>query len=325
MSIDLKGQQCPVCKAFLFEEDDVVFCPECGAPHHRECYLKLGHCALEEFHGTDRQYSKPKPEEKSEERSEEKSGGEDEKKVVCYYCFEEYPRDYKNCPHCGNFNASAAGNIGFDPLGGVPTDFELDGGVTAKQAARFVMSSSNRYIPKFAKFKAGSKASWNWIAFLIPEGWALHRKMYKPGIIAITLMVLASLLAIPFMQEMNVISEPWVEALNSFAAKEITSEELMTVYQQMETNIAGIGLLPKLLYGIAIFTEIGTRFFFAIFGNFVYYKHTVSSLKEISQMETEEGKARLLSKGGNNLWLLLVGMLITSYLPSILMYIAQLF
>ena len=57
MSLNIEDKQCQLCNAYLFEDDDVVFCPECGAPHHRECYNSLGHCALEHLHGTDQQYS----------------------------------------------------------------------------------------------------------------------------------------------------------------------------------------------------------------------------------------------------------------------------
>ena len=31
MSISVEGEKCPVCGAYLFDKDDVVFCPECGA------------------------------------------------------------------------------------------------------------------------------------------------------------------------------------------------------------------------------------------------------------------------------------------------------
>ena len=64
MSLNLSGEKCALCKAYLFEEDDVVYCPECGAPHHRECYNGIGHCALDGLHGTENQYKKPQPEEK---------------------------------------------------------------------------------------------------------------------------------------------------------------------------------------------------------------------------------------------------------------------
>ncbi|MBR6741280.1 MAG: hypothetical protein IKL93_00900, partial [Clostridia bacterium] len=60
MSLQNKDQHCALCHAILFPEDDVVYCPECGAPHHRECYNGINHCALEEFHGTENQYDKLK-------------------------------------------------------------------------------------------------------------------------------------------------------------------------------------------------------------------------------------------------------------------------
>ena len=41
---------CPVCGKPFSENDDIVICPDCGAPHHRECYRRLGHCALIENH-----------------------------------------------------------------------------------------------------------------------------------------------------------------------------------------------------------------------------------------------------------------------------------
>ena len=65
--INDKKKSCVVCHAYLFEEDDVVYCPECGAPHHRECYINLGRCGLAEAHGTENQYDKLKREEPEEE------------------------------------------------------------------------------------------------------------------------------------------------------------------------------------------------------------------------------------------------------------------
>ena len=34
--------KCPVCGEQFKKGDDIVVCPECGAPHHRECYEKEG-------------------------------------------------------------------------------------------------------------------------------------------------------------------------------------------------------------------------------------------------------------------------------------------
>ena len=313
MSIDFKGQQCPVCKAYLFEEDDVVFCPECGAPHHRECYQKIGHCALSEFHGTEQEYSRIKAEER--EQPEQEENKQSEQMVTCYFCYEEYPRDYKNCPHCGHLNATGMGGAGFDPLGGVPADFKLDGDVTTKEAAKFVMSSSNRYMPKFAKFKAGGKISWNWAAFLLPEGWALHRKMYKSGILAILMIVAAGILMIPFSEEYNTI-------ISAFSGQgQLTAE----TYSGMLSNLVTISSGAKILSAVAVGVEVATRLFFALFGDYLYYKHTVATLRDIKENEAEDKNEQIMKRGGSNLLLLIVGLLAASYLPSLIMFIAQIF
>ena len=31
------GCKCPVCQQPFTETDDIVVCPECGAPYHRAC------------------------------------------------------------------------------------------------------------------------------------------------------------------------------------------------------------------------------------------------------------------------------------------------
>ena len=76
MSLKTEGVSCVRCHAYLFPEDDIVYCPVCGAPHHRECYEQLGHCAMEEFHGTDRQYDIVKA------REEERKAAQPEKETV---------------------------------------------------------------------------------------------------------------------------------------------------------------------------------------------------------------------------------------------------
>ena len=38
------GNHCPVCEQAFTDTDDIVVCPDCGAPYHRVCYEKLGQC-----------------------------------------------------------------------------------------------------------------------------------------------------------------------------------------------------------------------------------------------------------------------------------------
>ena len=51
-----EGYTCPVCKREFKETDDIVACPKCGAPHHRECWKLEGHCHYAEDHDTPRQW-----------------------------------------------------------------------------------------------------------------------------------------------------------------------------------------------------------------------------------------------------------------------------
>ena len=51
--MDFTKFHCPVCNSNFTENDDVVVCPDCGTPHHRECYKKIGKCFNENMHGSD--------------------------------------------------------------------------------------------------------------------------------------------------------------------------------------------------------------------------------------------------------------------------------
>lgn len=54
-----EGYICPVCKQKFKDSDDIVACPECGAPHHRACWNQEGHCHFIADHGTPRQWKRP--------------------------------------------------------------------------------------------------------------------------------------------------------------------------------------------------------------------------------------------------------------------------
>lgn len=58
----MENSKCPVCNQPLREDQDVVICPECGAPYHRECYRQAGHCLFEDKHGTGFEYRAPQAE-----------------------------------------------------------------------------------------------------------------------------------------------------------------------------------------------------------------------------------------------------------------------
>lgn len=50
------GNVCPGCQNAFCDDDDIVVCPECGTPQHRECYNKENRCVNSQNHGTDFQW-----------------------------------------------------------------------------------------------------------------------------------------------------------------------------------------------------------------------------------------------------------------------------
>ena len=54
-----QGCKCPVCQKLFTEHDDIVICPECGAPYHRKCWKEHGECVFADRHGPDFEFQHP--------------------------------------------------------------------------------------------------------------------------------------------------------------------------------------------------------------------------------------------------------------------------
>ena len=307
MSLNTDGVSCVRCHAFLFPEDDIVYCPVCGAPHHRECYNQLGHCALEEFHGTDRQYDKVKAREEEQAAAEMPNTGENaEGLITCQMCHEKYDFALNACPKCGAPNIAKAGGsfVNFDFLGGVPADYDIGDGITADEAKRFVAANTPRYIPKFAVLNAKNKLSWNWLAFLFPCGWMLSRKMYKNGIIAGLLTVISSLFYLPFMNAINNLGT---------TPGETQAQIMQSIYEHLPKM--GAAVIAALLAGFVL--NIAVRILSALFGDYLYKQYAISSIKTI-RAESEDMDYDYRKKGGVNIFLFLLGTMAVQYLPALI-------
>ena len=304
MNTQQKKISCVACKAYLFEDDDVVYCPVCGAPHHRDCYNKLNHCALEELHGTAEEYDGSKTEEGAE-NSQAHTQGEAESYTTCRMCGEKYDKGLPKCPKCSAPDFSRMGSFAqFDFLGGVPGDLEIEDGVTANEAKKFVMSNTHRYIPKFARLHKKKRISWNWIAFLLPGPWMFSRKMYKNGIIASMLTVISTLLTIPLINSLYGLGLPQMQSYMEMF-RWITEK-----LPEINTSVIAVAFL-----GSAI--NIGVQIISAMYGDYIYKKHTVSSIKTI-KADSQDVDSDFRKKGGVNfIWFFISAMLI-QYIPSII-------
>ena len=53
------GCPCEGCGKPLTLQDDIVVCPDCGAPYHRTCYEKMGRCAHAAAHASGYEWNFP--------------------------------------------------------------------------------------------------------------------------------------------------------------------------------------------------------------------------------------------------------------------------
>ncbi|MDO4608298.1 MAG: RING finger protein [Clostridia bacterium] len=283
MSIGKIQEKCAICASYLFEDDDVVYCPECGAPHHRDCYNSVGHCGFEKLHGTELQYKKP-------ESSKET---------------DEAPPVIENEPKADSFEKPFQQFSPFGFAAPVDADFELDKDITAGEAQEFVLQNTHRYIPKFINFKFGRKASWNWLAFLTPCGWLLSRKMYLWGTIIGALQVAFSMLLLPFNKAISFVDL-------SSATNYVEQSNLI-----ME-NIDKIGIIVVLVALMGTMLDLTLRVLIGVFGDLIYKNHAFSTIRSIKEDKDCDKKITTLKKGGVNIYLGLLGHLVVNNLPTII-------
>ncbi len=282
MSQEVKDISCVRCKSYLFDDDDIVYCPVCGAPHHRECYNSIGHCALEELHGTDKEYSREKIEKKQNGHSQ------------------------KNTTQTDNTNLfSSNGFTVFDLLGGVPADYKFDDNVVATDVKKFVLANTHRYIPKFAILNKNNKISWNWAAFLFPAPWMFSRKMYKTGIITALLTIIASIFSIPLNITINNLG---IAGYDSY----------LGLADAIANNITKIGPLVIAFSIISIILNLIIRFTSALFSDYWYKNHSITCIKKIKN-KNDDLDVGFRKLGGVNIFWFFLSSLLLEYIPIIIM------
>lgn len=97
----------------------------------------------------------------------------------CAKCGREIAEGSSFCPHCGEKAAGAQGGVHASGL---------LSGITEGDYAVFVGRNSEKYLPKFARFREAGidnfKATWHWPAFFVPFWWMLYRKLYGWAVLA---------------------------------------------------------------------------------------------------------------------------------------------
>lgn len=301
------GAKCEYCKKVFENGDDVVVCPECGTPYHRECYLEAGECINVELHKRGEEWQTFHGEELSSDSNNSDADQQQEQdfsdnELKCPRCGEINPPSGLFCVKCGlpltkNQEARPFNDMGNSqnpfpnqPFGGTPFDGanpfqtkpinlleEEIGGHKGEKYVKFVKKNPVYYVANFFGFsKNKNKMSFNISAFLFPEYYFFYRKMFGIGAL---MLILATILEIPSMI---------IYFLNG-AISEINLPSFFVnnaqAFQTLEYVCTFIRLIIEIICGC--------------FGNYFYFKKAKTTIEKVENMDiSDEEKNELISRKG---------------------------
>ena len=332
--MDYIGYKCQVCDNEFVKGDDIVVCPECGTPHHRECYSNLGHCVNADKHSQDFDFLSDIEEQKRENITE------DAELITCKVCGAKNPSDAFFCSRCGesfrentateNINNQSSNNpeqpqtpftsmpgapniIMLDPLAGVKPETDLGDGVTVAETAKFVRQNTPYFATVFNNIKTYNKSRFNFCAALFGGGYLLYRKMYKIGsiitVIEALVMIISTYLA------HFITTDP---AFSQIATA--LSQYDMMLYLEKLSALSSLETFVYFSYSILGFVSLGISIAVGFLANRMYFNHCKKEIIKIKKSveKPEDVDTALKLKGGVNMGLALslwISYIAISYLP----------
>lgn len=279
-------ERCPVCDKLFNESDDIVICPHCATPHHRDCYNQLGHCANKEKHrdGFDyraeqKKFSGQQTDSASAEKPQQSSGSE---KTVCSSCGAQIDKSAPFCSHCGERQSNPVYgkfnpvfNTGFSDNAGQYADNDtfIDG-ISVEDVAITVKSNTSRFIPRFVKNK---KISWNWAGFIFGPYYLFFRKMYKEGFVALAASLISNLVVYGFYLE------PMSAVMNFIMSHAKTREDIMALTSNPPEELLKLteAVMPMYLILGAVTVVIGIVV--ALFADRFYRSKVLNVIRKVDE------------------------------------------
>ncbi len=333
--MDFKGINCPVCSKAFEETDDVVVCPKCGAPYHRECYKEKGKCIFSDLHKEKKTYREVYcvGEDVNEDTEEDADGDS----AVCKHCGHKNSKDSIVCEKCGEFltGASFFAQAAIDPDNDSDDDEELEklkeqmrnvgpvmgsanfytngfrfgideaedhDGVTSKELADYVGGNALYYIPVFSRINSFNTSRFNFAAFLFNGAWYFYRKQYLKGIAVSLLMTALGLIqnAVMYFKA----GDLWEKANTA-----LNASEAMPAYNEyisyMNSNCTPLEIFFMMLPYILSFMSIAIMFVCGLTANKGYYQKALKKVRQIKENNPDDDEKQLRKKivraGGINL------------------------
>lgn len=299
------GQQCTSCRTVFTENDDIVVCPECGSPYHRECYKNEGGCVntvLHDGRGEWQPKELPKPPKQD---------------IICPNCGNKNPPDARDCAVCrlplenrentwqSRPNGQGAEQQGAPNTSNIPNlppflsirtitpGMEIDEN-TAGEYSSYVGMRFFYFIPKFQRFaKTHSKVSFNLSAFFFKYLWFFYRKMPIPGIIAGTISLISSF-----------------TTLIEYGAAMLGGYNTLVDDPRFRT-----------LSALSALVSWGLSLFCGMFGDYLYYKKAKKDIAAVKSETSDSSyrNAELQRRGGTSLPLAIAAAVACGFIGSIVL------
>ncbi len=205
--IDYQGCKCPVCQKPLTQEDDIVVCPECGAPYHRACWQQHGGCVFADRHGPGFEYRRPEDgpqplDPPADQPPKNGASGE----LPCPVCGAQNPAGNIFCESCGAPLHGMSGNTpGAQPydysrpmqdplaMAGLTPDQEIDG-IKVSDWMKYLGNSAPYYLAVFHRMdQTGHKFFPSFSALFFGPLFLLYRKVWNWGVLSAVLSLVCSI------------------------------------------------------------------------------------------------------------------------------------
>lgn len=322
---------CPVCSKPFEKGDDIVTCPECGTPHHRECYKDFGGCKNRSLHGTDFVYKRGSASVLKADRSFKYSPFLTELPAVEEEKNEYYkPENAENIENVENQvtdeNPVAPEETVSESVEPQEENDEIDG-VKTEDVVSVVAINTVKFVPKFKKNKL---FNWNWSAFFFGPYYLFFRKMYVQGAIFMALDYIVSF----------VVSAVFMSAGIAYA-KMFSNVKTMDDYFEAWRTFSADPEFKNYMIASAILlaSTVVLNVFCALLADSLYRKKVLNIIHVVdekvkmgesfslmgpmmpieSNMSQKDMRKMFLSRqGGVNPWAPLFAMVITNFLLKIL-------
>lgn len=292
------GSECIICKEKFKDNDDIVVCPECGTPYHRDCYMKEGRCINIKLHEENISWSQKQDEQKETGGKKCSNCNTFNKShaIICENCgaslvdnlnFGNERQDFNNTNSQNNSHNYNFDGFSFDlhdKYCGLNPEEALGEDVNVSEAADFIDTNTPYYLIHFKRMKeTGKKVSLNAICILFPQFYFANRKMWLAAIITI---LLTTILSVP----------AWIYTIAYV-------ENSVNIINSLNLQSKGFEIIVQ----ITNYAMMGVRILTCLFSNWLYYRHMLKKIKFIKNSVTDEEfyddevQYRIQKSGGTSL------------------------